>query len=497
MSKMISRRFFMGTAAASVLAVRGAASQPPEVSLRPVLRGVDAYRQSIPTAEEIIAKQGITGDVAFAVADVKTGTRLEGHDMHEGTPPASVAKALTALYALGTLGPEHRFETRVIATGGIVEGEVQGDLVLVGGGDPTLDSDGLGQLAAQMKDAGIIGVKGGFKVYENLLPVSRQIDPEQPIHVGYNPSLAGIALNYNRVHFEWARGDGGYDVTMEGRSVGYRPAVAVARMEVIDRKGPVYTYEDRFEKDNWTVARGALGNGGARWLPVRRPGLYAGDVFATICGAEGIRLNYPKIVEELPEGEVVATLKSAPLNDILRDMLKYSTNLTAEMVGMMTTLARLGEVSSLKASAAEMNRWAIAELGLIAPKMVDHSGLGDDSRLTAADMVRALVAANGAGLRPILKSIPLKDEKGRPVRDHPVQVAAKTGTLNFVSGLAGYITTRDGTDLAFAIFTADVEQRASIPREEREGPPGARAWNGRAKRIQQALIKRWDALYGG
>jgi serine-type D-Ala-D-Ala carboxypeptidase/endopeptidase (penicillin-binding protein 4) len=83
------------------------------------------------------------------------------------------------------------------------------------------------------------------------------------------------------------------------------------------------------------------------------------------------------------------------------------------------------------------------------------------------------------------------------VRDHPVQVAAKTGTLNFVSGLAGYITTRDGTDLAFAIFTADVEQRASIPREEREGPPGARAWNGRAKRIQQALIKRWDALYGG
>lgn len=497
MSKMISRRFFLGSAAVSVLGARAAAAQAPQASLRPVLRGVDAYLQSVPSVEEIISQQGITGEVAFAVADLETGTRLEGQDMNAGTPPASVAKALTALYALDSLGPEHLFETRVIATGEIKDGVVQGDLVLVGGGDPTLDTAGLGELVAQLRDVGITGVTGGFKVYQNLLPVAPQIDPEQPIHVGYNPSYGGIAVNYNRVHFEWERAEGGYDVTMEGRTVGYRPAVAMALMEVVDRRGPVYTYEDRDEKDHWTVAQGALGKGGARWLPVRRPGLYAGDLFASIAEAEGLKLGYPQIVEELPEGRVVAMLSSPPLNDILKDMLKYSTNLTAEMVGMMSTLARRGEVPSLPASAAEMNRWAIAELGLIAPKMIDHSGLGDDSRLTAADMVRALVAAKDAGLRPILKPIAVKDKKGRPVRDHPVEVAAKTGTLNFVSGLAGYITTRDGKDLAFAIFAADIDQRDGIPKEERERPPGARAWNGRAKRIQQALIKRWDAVYGG
>ncbi|MFD2740531.1 D-alanyl-D-alanine carboxypeptidase/D-alanyl-D-alanine-endopeptidase [Sulfitobacter aestuarii] len=499
MSRMISRRFFLGSAAA-LLATRGGAAetaaQAPEASLRPVLRGTDHYKQAIPSVAEILKGQNLTGKVSFAVADARTGLRLEEEGAQEGRPPASVAKALTALYALDALGPEHRFETRLLATGRIVDGEVQGDLVLVGGGDPTLDTDGLADLAEQLKTAGIHGVKGGLKVYQADFPVQAQIDPEQPDHVGYNPGVSALALNYNRVHFEWKRASSGYDVTMEGRSARHRPSVSMASMEVVDRRGPVYTYHDGGQREDWTVARTALGTGGARWLPVRKPGLYAADVFATLAGSQGIRLRDHEIVQTRPEGEVVATLQSDGLTSILRDMLKYSTNLTAEMVGLAATGKRIGKVESLRASAAEMNRWAIAELGLTAPKLVDHSGLGDDSLLSAADMTRALIAAQGAGLRPILKKVALRDAKGRPQPDHPIQIVAKTGTLNFVSGLAGYLTAEDGTDMVFAIFAADIEERNKIPREAREGPPGARAWNGRAKRVQYALLARWGALYG-
>jgi serine-type D-Ala-D-Ala carboxypeptidase/endopeptidase (penicillin-binding protein 4) len=232
-------------------------------------------------------------------------------------------------------------------------------------------------------------------------------------------------------------------------------------------------------------------------LPVRKPGLYAGDVFATLARSNGIVLGTPKITPTLPQdAKVLVTQRSGDLRGILKDMLKWSTNLTAEMVGMAASKKRVPELASLRASAEEMNKWAMVSYGLIGPRMADHSGLSDDSRLTASDMVTALLEARGEGLRPILKSIRLRDSRGRPDGNHPIKVAAKTGTLNFVSGLAGYMVAEDGKELAFAIFAADAKERAQISREERERPPGARGWNARAKRVQQELIERWSTLYG-
>jgi len=497
MSARFSRRHFLSSALAVAASTGTAWAAPPVTSLRPVLRPDGHQKRVADSIDTILAKSKLTGRVAFAVADVKTGEALESRDDLRGKPPASVTKALTALYAWDALGPAHRFVTRIIATGGVVNGEVQGDLVLVGGCDPTLDTDKLAGMTSRLKAAGIIGVKGAFKVYDAALPVLARIDPEQPDHVGYNPGVSGIALNYNRVHFEWKRASGKYSVTMDARSAKYRPDVAMAIMRIEDRVAPVYTYHETATRDEWTVAHGALGGGGARWLPVRKPALYAGDVFATLAGSQGIRLPKPVVVSTLPEGDVLVRHESANLRDILRDMLKYSTNLTAEMVGLSATLARGLPVNSLKASAAQMNRWAVITLGLQAPGLVDHSGLGDDSTLTARDMVKALVSAQDSGLRGILKPVAMRDAKGRPDRNHPVKVVAKTGTLNFVSALAGYVTAPDGTDMAFAIFAADEDIRKTITRAQREGPAGGRSWNARAKRMQLALLERWGVVYGG
>lgn len=496
MGKDISRRYFLASAAAFTAAGSSALAAPPASSLRPVLRGKAFHKRAVRNVEEIIASEKFSGRVAFAVAHVDSGLWLECRDEKVGTPPASVTKAVTALYALDALGPDNRFETTLYATGGIVNGEIQGDLILAGGGDPTLDTNGLAEMASSLKAAGVHSVKGGFKIYEASLPVSRQIDSAQPDHLAYNPAISGLALNFNRVLFEWKRGGKGYSVTLDGRSDRYRPEVAMAQMAVLERRTPIYTYEDRAGIDHWTVAEGALGKGGTRWLPVRRPGLYAADVFATMAGAQGIRLNKPEMIAELPDDAPLVTRQSEALLTILHDMLKYSTNLTAEMVGLSATRARGVKVNDLAGSAAEMNRWAIAYLGMQAPKLVDHSGLGDASALTAMDMATALIKAQDSALRPILKPFVLRNEQGQPMKKHPIAVEAKTGTLNFVSALAGYLTAPDGTVMAFAIFTANPEVRAKIPRENREAPAGARIWNRRAKRVQQALIERWGVMYG-
>lgn len=493
---MLSRRYFLGSAAAACFVGTSAAAAPPEASLRPVMRGDDLFKRAILSVEDILKEARLTGKVSFVVADVKTGARRESEAADTARPPASVAKAITALYALDALGAGHRFETQLVATGGIVAGEIMGDLLLVGGSDPTLDTDTLATMAANLKTAGVKAVRGGFKVYEAGLPVLPRIDAAQPDQVGYNPGVSGLSLNYNRVHFEWKRVSGNYSITMEGRSDKYRPAVRVAAMQIRDRASPVYTYEDRDGKDAWTVARGALGGSGSRWLPVRKPGLYAGEVFQTLASAQGIKLGAPKMVQSLPAGgEIIVRNQSADLRRILRDMLKWSTNLTAEMVGLAATTARGGKPDSLKASAHVMNQWAQANLGMKNTALVDHSGLGDDSRVTASDMVTVLLKVHREGLRDILKPVAMRDDNRKVLKNHPVKADAKTGTLNFVSSLAGYLTAPDGTEMAFAIFAADESIRATLSRAEREGPPGGVSWNRRAKRMQQQLIERWAGLY--
>jgi D-alanyl-D-alanine carboxypeptidase/D-alanyl-D-alanine-endopeptidase (penicillin-binding protein 4) len=98
-------------------------------------------------------------------------------------------------------------------------------------------------------------------------------------------------------------------------------------------------------------------------------------------------------------------------------------------------------------------------------------------------------------LRPILKKIAMRDSERRVVDDFPAMVVAKTGTLNFVSSLAGYVRTRDGNDLVFAIFAADLEARARGKAAGDEQPSGSISWNTRAKALQQRLLQRWALVY--
>ncbi len=144
-----------------------------------------------------------------------------------------------------------------------------------------------------------------------------------------------------------------------------------------------------------------------------------------------------------------------------------------------------------------MSDWIKARAGASSARFVDHSGLGSASRISAADMVGALVRLGpAAGLRGLMKDFAMKDAAGKTIRNHPLRVEAKTGTLNFVSALAGWMTAPDGTDLAFAIFTGDVARRDAVPMAQRERPNGGSAWVKRSKTLQQALIERWAAVYG-
>ncbi|KUP90625.1 D-alanyl-D-alanine carboxypeptidase/D-alanyl-D-alanine endopeptidase [Tritonibacter horizontis] len=493
---MISRRAFISSALAT-LGSGPAFANAPTYTPRPKMRGLNPLSPGRDGLKAVLQGAKISGEVVCAVADARSGQVLETVEGDKGLPPASVAKILTTLYALDSLGAGYRFSTRLIATGPVQNGILHGDLVFVGGGDPTLDTNDLAELAAGLKSAGLREIRGQFLIWDGLLPHVASIDPGQPDHVGYSPAVSGVALNFNRVHFEWKRAGSAWAVSMDARTEKYRPEVFTSKMAVVRRAAPVYTYAEHSGIDQWTVASSALGNGGSRWLPVRNPALYVGDVFQTLARSHGIALPTPKQIDRLPSGTVLAQHQSAQLSQLLLAMLKYSNNLMAEMIGMTASLQRGGRPTSLSDSGRRMSDWAAQTYGMQQTHLVDHSGLGEASRLTAHDLVRALVVAQQGGvLKPLLKPIYLQDDKGRPIKGHPVKIAAKTGTLNFVSGLGGFVTAEDGRELAFAIFSADLPARDRISRAERERPPGARSWNARAKRLQHALLLRWGQVYG-
>lgn len=492
---MVSRRWVLGGLLASGAGIANAA--PFDRALIPPPRPGGQAKRAVPDAGDLITAANLSGEVAFVVADARSGAVLEAVNGTKAMPPASTAKTITTAYALNYLGPEYVFRTQLIATGPVVNGRIQGDLVLVGGGDPILDTDQLGQLAAQLRARGVRGVDGAFRYYAGALPHIRDIDPDQPDHVGYNPSISGLNLNFNRVHFEWKRASQGYTVTMDARAKNYAPPVNTARMRVVNRQTPIYTYtQANGGVDDWTVASAALGNGGARWLPVRHPGGYAAEVFQAVAAAQGIALSSPRETANRPGGTVVAENISPRLSTVLRDMMKFSTNITAEVVGLTATGQRSGAIAGLSASGRHMTDWLGERLGQTGARFVDHSGLGEDSRISPQDMARVL-SGYGADsvLSGLMKDVYLKGADGKPDKTHPVKVRAKTGTLNFVSGLTGYVKTRSGRDLVFATFMADQKARAAITEETRERPQGGRTWTRKARDLQLDLISRWATVY--
>lgn len=463
-----------------------------------------------PTGPELVAAAEITGDVAYLVIDLDTGETLEALNADLPLPPASVVKAATALYALDRLGPDHRFETRLIASGARAGGTLRGDIYLQGGGDPELDTTGLRELVETGAAAGIREVTGRFYVDDALFPRIERIDDEQPEVASYNPAVSALNLNFNRAWAEWRRTTQGYDMRVEARSEGLSPPTSAVAVRIVSDtpNGQTFAYAAAPDIEVWSVRRQALGRQGARWLPVRRAAEYAARTFRTLAADLGMSIPVAQAAEAPMMAEVIGRRESRPLADILRDMLDYSTNLTAETVGLAATRASGALPESLAASAGAMNAWAAGLIG-VAPgdpglAFRNHSGLSADSRASARRLVQLLAAADGRGfpglnggraatLAALLEEREVDDPRAPPP-PHAATVRAKTGTMNFVSGLAGYVTIETGRRLGFAILSADLARRDATLGEER--PAGSSRWIARARGLQSALVRSWIARFG-
>lgn len=454
----------------------------------------------------IAVPRTLTGQFGYILIDLATGTVLDAHNPDVPLSPASVAKIPTALYALAHLGPELRFETTLRATVPVRDGVLQGDLILQGGGDPELDSDALAALGAQLASR-VSRVDGAFKVSHGGWPVAALIDPEQPDRASYNPAVGGLNLNFNRVRLAWRRDRGQLAAGLEAHAARFSPAVHQMAL-TLEGDGcgcPPFAVElsaDDGPTEHWRIRQALLQGDGAVWLPVRRPALYAGEVLRAAVAQHKLALPLPR--ETLSSGDtVLAVHRSAPVTQIVANMLRYSTNISAELLGVAASIRSGPWPETLDASAESMNRWAAGYAGFPSGdggfRLANHSGLTAASRLSPARMAALLRAAHrdpmlGPQFKALLRSYAYAPPPPRGSKVQLAQVAAKTGTMNFTRGLAGYITTPSGRDLAFAWFANDLARRQRGLDDEAPDP-GARAWRNAAIETERKLIADWVARF--
>lgn len=463
MTKLDRRLFLLGSAA--FVMGRDLRAEPLTWSEAPPIA------RPVPM-DDVLSKGGLSAQIRF-LARTADGTVLAARGADEGCPPASTLKIVTALFALDKLGPEHRFATRVLRSGDT--------LVLAGGGDPVLDSDKLADLARRLAMLHPEGI-GRFVVWGGALPRLAEIAPGQAEHLAYNPSISGVMLNFNRVEMSWKCQP---DCRLEVLAAGGENKPKAWTVSAGLGEGQI-RHESTSSGEHWSVPRRMLGAAGRRWLPVRRPELYAGDVFQTLCRAHGLVLPNPEVVDDLPHGQELVRVESAALSDILSGMLEYSTNLTAEAVGLAASGA-----PDLSRSSARMQKWA-EDHGAEGVIFADHSGLSADSRITPRAMVSLL---EGVGQRFDLAGILKKGAVWPKTATGWGEgvIAAKTGTLNFVSNFAGYLSV-GVKPASFAIFCMDEDRHVAT--SGRDLPAGVIGWTEDAKKLQQRLLDHWaQALY--
>lgn len=520
--KQLARRLTIGAFSVNPPAAAAPAGARGDGAVAEAIRRAFAGRRldDLAGSEAGLPQQPKSGVVGYVLADPSRGAILERRNADARLIPASVSKAPTALYALDALGPDFRFETRLLGSGRVENGVLRGDLYLVGGGDPVLDNKDLAALAKKLRDAGVKRVAGRFYYDDSAIEPREAIEPSQPLQAGYNPPISGLNINFNRVRLSWERENDGYrfgartiahGAARETDLVGAE-AVDPDRAEVgfalVERpliQGPAGPQGTR---QVWRISSKFLGGKGGRWLPARRPGALAAAIFQELAHEAGVALPAPRR-RIAPAGlRALARHQSARLADILTGMLKHSTNLTAEAVGLAASRARGLPRLEIERSAALMSSWADTRFGILgstagldaAPtSFFNHSGLSVESRLTPRGMTAILIEAarDPTDFDTFFELLPrYRRIKGMA---KGAQVRAKTGTVYYGRGLAGYLECPNHKRLAFAYLHSDLEGRALFDESFNPANGGkswrASGWLGRARAIERGLLLRWSQKY--
>lgn len=383
----------------------------PDLELPDPVLAEDAGDEPIPDPAALaallaptVADPRLGGRLLARVVDVADGQVLFDSAGDSAGTPASNAKLLTAFAALSTLEPEDRLETRVVA------GSLPGQIVLVGGGDSTLS-----------RTSPSLSYPEAPTVF----------DLAQQVLGNANAEISSIVVDGSLytgppVSPQWRTGD--------APSTYAAPITAVM-------------------VDGGRISAGSRSRSAT-------PGLDAGRALAAALELPDLPVSAGTAPAETA---VLAEVESAPMSRLVETMLALSDNVLAESLARQVALARGQSADFAGGAVAVAEAVAAAGLDTTGLQLADGSGLSAQNAVPPrllTDLLRAVAAQDGdPDLASIASGLPVagydgtlvdRYEGGRPVGAGSVR--AKTGTLDGVNTLAGYVVTAEGRVLAFALI---------------------------------------------
>jgi D-alanyl-D-alanine carboxypeptidase/D-alanyl-D-alanine-endopeptidase (penicillin-binding protein 4) len=417
------------------------------------------------------------------------GRQLYGRNANRLFVPASTAKIVVSTVAAALLPADSGVRTSLYATGPLVNGTVQGDLVLYGRGDPTLSRRCYAvdttrasaceppevfpprRLAAQLRSQGVRAVAG------NLVGDGSWFEPTlvHPAWEGYDLNwwyaapVSGLGFNDNSVDLTWGPGPsiGGPaavsftpalgDVTLENHAVTI-PGDTGATIDFFRDPG---TMRIRAEG---SVPQGSSGKTEHFALP--DPNLFTAWAFASALHEAGIAVNgqvrstTDSSAYRAPRAErPLAEFESRPFSDWIFPILNSSQNWFAEMV-LKQLGRRFGREGSWRDGLTLERRFLIDSVRIDSTQvaLVDGSGLSATNSVTPDALVRVLqFARRHPHMEAFLDALPRSGERGSlrsRLLGTPIEgrVQAKPGSIRGVNGLAGYLDLDDGRRVTFAVL---------------------------------------------
>nr|WP_255216516.1 D-alanyl-D-alanine carboxypeptidase/D-alanyl-D-alanine-endopeptidase [Pseudenhygromyxa sp. WMMC2535] len=411
--------------------------------------------------------------IGLVVLDLERGETLYARNPDLALNPASNAKLLTTAAALSELGPEHRYATRLWTDATIDDGAIQGPLYLQGGGDPSLVTGELYELAGELRGLGIRKIQGPIIVdagrfdRDGLPPGFDQ----KTEFASYRAPGGAMSVNYNTFEVHAAPGEavGGALRFVVEPPVDDIVIASEAQTVAGGRNKLWVSSADKRGKTTITF-HGEIGvdapRGSYRY-PVSDPSRYAASVLALALEERGIKLRKttPTTGEVPQDARLLATSRSETLSELCRAVNKWSNNFMAEQI--LRTLAP-GEGATAEA-ALEVLRAYSREIGMDQRGLVIGNGSGlYANNLVSAHAMTQLLAAVYADFRirsDYLASLAIMGRDGTTrsrLHDSAASgwIRVKTGTLDDVSALSGYAGSEgSAAPLAFSILMNGLERR--------------------------------------
>lgn len=432
--------------------------------------------------EEVIAGSALaTARVGIEVVSLDTGEVVYARNADEPLNPASNVKLFTSAAALSLLGPGFQFDTEFFAESAAVGAAKRDNLYVRGGGDPTLTSEGLWRIACDLYNRGLRQVTGDIVLDERFFDgerVGAGYDQEDSDRAYMAPPGA-LSLNWNSVgvHITPARRAGRRAnvvvdplsdfIVVENKTV-TRGRRALRRLSVTsalsaDGQKQVVTVSGRIPVGGQPVSF---------WRKVDDPGLYFGHTLKRFLKMRGVEVKGGVRRGAVPTSGVQSLLlhRSETLDLVLKRVNKFSSNVVSEQLVKTLGAKIFGAPGSWRTGLYAIEHFLDAEIGLKPGTYVmrNGSGLNDANRFSAHQINTLLLKMwrNFPMAPEFLSSMGIAAEDGTlqfrmDGTEAERRLRGKTGTLENVSALSGYVQTLGGERFAFSILANDFSGRAS------------------------------------